>query len=358
MTTMAATADGQRPVGAESVSVNGAAGEVRVPQLSREQAAAVVLSVGLGVVVAGYGLAGSYLSISELADRHDVPLAALVPAGIDGGLVAVVVLDLVWTWIGAPVGWLRQLVRVLSVGTVVVNAVAGWPDPVAVGLHCAAPLMVLAMLEAGRSVLLRRIGEAGGTWREPIPLIRWLLAPWRTLLLWRRMALWQITSYRTAIDIELALRRAVTQLRAHHGRRWRRHAPADLVWMLRTGVSVNEAVARVQKLVGIDDAVETARSVSPDTLGASARTSTERKARATADEALASAFRPEAAGANGDRFAEAMRLNWQHWLDTGRPISAETLRQRLHVSADVSRGLVRAVREADRAAVIAAASPS
>jgi hypothetical protein len=47
---------------------------------------------------------------------------------------------------------------------------------------------------------------------KPIPLIRWLLAPWSTLLLWRRMALWQITSYRTAIDTELVMRRAVTQL--------------------------------------------------------------------------------------------------------------------------------------------------
>jgi hypothetical protein len=84
-----------------------------------------------------------------------------------------VVLDLVLTWIGAPVGWLRQLVRVLSVGTVVANAIAGWPDPVAVGLHSAAPLMLLAMIEAGRGVLLRRIGEAHGSRREPIPLIRW-----------------------------------------------------------------------------------------------------------------------------------------------------------------------------------------
>jgi hypothetical protein len=255
--------------------------------------------------------------------------------------------------------WLRQLVRVLSAGTVVANAVAGWPDLVAVGLHCAAPLMLLAMLEAGRGVLLRRLGEARGTRREPIPLIRWLLAPWRTLLLWRRMALWQITSYRTAIDTELALRRAVTQLRARHGRRWRRRAPADLVWMLRTGVAVNEAVARVEKLVGIDDAVETARSMLPDALSASSRTSTERAAHVTADPSSTSfsAFRPEAAKANGDRVAEAMRLNRQHWLEFGRPISAEALRQRLHVSADISRALVRAVREADRAAVIAA-SPS
>ena len=80
-------------------------------------------------------------------------------------MVAVVVVDLVLTWLGAPVGWLCQLVRVLSVGTVVTNAIAGWPD-------------------------------------------RLLLAPWRTLLLWRRMALWQITSYRTAIDTERQVRRA------------------------------------------------------------------------------------------------------------------------------------------------------
>ena len=204
-----ANANGARPLAPAKEQV----------QLSRGQTAVVVLSVGLGVVVASYGLAGSYLSISELADRHDVPLAALVPASIDGGLVAVVLLDLVLTWIGAPVGWVRQLIRVLSVGTVVANAVAGWPDPVAVSLHCAAPLMLLAMLEAGRGVLLRRLGEARGSRREPTTLIRWLLAPWRTLLLWRRMALWQITSYRTAIDTELALRHAVTQLRAQHGRR-------------------------------------------------------------------------------------------------------------------------------------------
>jgi hypothetical protein len=163
MTAMAATTSGLRPIGAGGMGVGEAAGEEQVQGLSRGQIAAVVLSIGLGAVVAGYGLAGSYLSISELANRHDVPLAWLVPAGIDGGLVAVVVLDLVLTWIGASVGWLRQLVRGLSVGTVMANAIAGWPDPVAVGLHGAAPLMLLAMIEAGRGVLFRRIGEVHGS---------------------------------------------------------------------------------------------------------------------------------------------------------------------------------------------------
>jgi len=62
----------------------------------------------------------------------------------------------------------------------------------------------------------------------------------------------------------------------------------------------------------------------------------------------------ETADVDRDRFAEAVRLNRQHWMDTGRPISAETLWQQLHVSADTSRELTRAVRAADRAAVIAA----
>jgi hypothetical protein len=38
----------------------------------------VITSVALGVAVAGYGLAGSYVSIAELAERHRVPLAEFV----------------------------------------------------------------------------------------------------------------------------------------------------------------------------------------------------------------------------------------------------------------------------------------
>jgi hypothetical protein len=104
------------------------------------------------------------------------------------------VLEIVLTWLGQSLGWLRQLGRLLTVGTIAANAAAGWPDAIAVGLHVAAPVMLLAMLEAGRAVLLRRIGIAAGTARDRIPCARWLLAPWRTWLVWRRMVLWQITS--------------------------------------------------------------------------------------------------------------------------------------------------------------------
>lgn len=71
---------------------------------------------------------GSYQTVSGLAKRREIPLAWLVPVGIDGGLIGVVVLDLVLSWIGQPIGWLRQFVQVLTVGTVAANAAAGWPD--------------------------------------------------------------------------------------------------------------------------------------------------------------------------------------------------------------------------------------
>jgi hypothetical protein len=278
---------------------------------------------------------------------------------LTGGLVAVVVLDLVLTWIGNPVVWLRQLVRVLSVGTFAANAMAGWPDPIATGLHAAAPVMVLAMIEAGRTVLLRRIGQAQGTRREPIPLTRWVLAPWRTFLLWRRMALWQITSYRAAVDTELQLRRTITLLRMRYGRRWWRQAPADLVWMLRTGVAVDEAFMRVQGLEGAAAPTDATASE-----GASAATEgvDEERAVSSSPGSVLDRFGnlpgcSQLADVHRDRLVEAMRLNRQHWIEMNRPISAETLRQRLHVSADASRELTRVLRAADRSAVIAAGVP-
>jgi hypothetical protein len=316
------------------------AGETCVPGLTRAQVTAVAVSVALGLVVFGYGMAGSYVTISELAARRGVPLAAFVPAGIDGGLISVVVLDLVLVWVGTPVGWLRQVVRLLSVGTIVANAVSGWPDPVAVGLHVAAPVMVLAMVEAGHTVLLRRLGAKQGTVRDSIPLMRWALAPWRTALLWRRMVLWQITSYRAAVDVEVEIRRAMELLRLYYGRGWRHRAPGDVVWMLRTGVAIDEARARVGELVGTP-AVHTV-SVADSAVAASTPATS-----IVGSSPLAS---PTVDDADG-RFAEALRLNREHWTQAGRPISAETLRKRLHVGADTSRVWTRMIRAADRAAV-------
>jgi hypothetical protein len=243
---------------------------------------------------------------------------------------------------------------VLSVGTIVANAVPGWPDPVAVGLHAAAPVMLMATVEAGRSVLLCRLGIESGTTREPIPPTRWLLAPLRTALLWRRMVLWQVTSYRTAVDTELAVRRAAAMLRLRFGRHWRRRAPGDLVWMLRVGVDIEEACSRVAELT----------APSEDEVGAVRRAAVSDSGEAVVTVAADAVMQePMVAGAavaieaaeelvvDEARFAAAIRLNREHWATTGRPVSAETLRKRLHMGAVPARALGKAVRAADRAAV-------
>jgi hypothetical protein len=295
--------------------------------MSRAQVATLSGSIVLGVLVAVYGFAGSYATVSALAASRGVPLAMWVPAGIDGGLVAVVVLDLVLVWVGHPVGWLRQMVRLLSVGTMAANAAGGWPDPVAVCLHTAAPTMVLAMVEAGRSVLLRRMGQERGTVRDGIPLARWMLAPWRTWLLWRRMVLWQVTSYQRALEIELELNRIVALLRSRYGWKWRRHAPADLTWILRTGVGLDDVSERVRALV--DPGAASSVSAASDS------------------------ERTEVVGAEAspDRLAEARLLNIEHWKATGKPISGESLRVRLNIGAETSRELARELRATERAVI-------
>jgi hypothetical protein len=86
-------------------------------RLSGGQRMAVGGSVALGLGLAAYGVVGSYRAVSGLAQRKGVPLAHLVPVGIDGGLIGVVVHDLVPSWIRQPIGWPRQFVRILTVGT-------------------------------------------------------------------------------------------------------------------------------------------------------------------------------------------------------------------------------------------------
>lgn len=201
-----------------------------------------------------YGAAGSYTSVTHLASVHHVPLPRLVPVGIDGGLIGTVLLDIVLTWIGFPVWWLRWLARLLTIGMIAANGAAGWPDPVATGLHLAAPVMILAAIEAARSVLLRR-PVPGESRRESIPLARWILAPWPTWKLWRRMVLWQVTSYQVAVGTEQRRLRALYQLRSRYGASWDRQVPDDLAWMLRDGVLLEDAFTLIAELTGRPDGV-------------------------------------------------------------------------------------------------------
>jgi hypothetical protein len=176
-----------------------------------------------------------------------VPLARLAPVGLDGGLIGVIVLDITFTWAGHPLGWLRLVARLFALATLAANAAAGWPDPAAVFLRVFAPLLIVVITEAVRGVLLARNGEA----RQPVPVARWLLAPRSTFRLWRRMVLWRVNDYAAAVDMEADRLRAIKSLTVKYGTGWESEAPADVVWMLTSGVKMADALAAAAELTAV-----------------------------------------------------------------------------------------------------------
>lgn len=214
------------------------------PKLGRWQTAALVTAATLpALILITIGAAGSYDNLRQLEAAKHVPLPWLQPAGLDGGLVGIVALDLTLTWAGYPIWWLRWTARLFALGTVAANAAAGWPDPASMALRMACPVLIVIVSEAVRAVLLHR---HHATASDRIPGSRWLLAPRSTFVLWRRMRLWNITSYPAAVDMEIARRHAIEQLAEHYGTQgWRGKAPGSLVWMLDTGVRMDDALAAV-----------------------------------------------------------------------------------------------------------------
>lgn len=206
-------------------------------------ATAVLGLLTLGLLAAA-GVS-SYDNLFHLAASRGVPIPHLSPLEIDAGLVVVISLDITLTWLGHPIGGLRMLARILGAGTVAANVAAGWPDPVGASMRAFAPVIIVAVTEAFRAFLLRRHRDAA---EQGIPFSRWVLAPWPTFVLWRRMKLWDIPGYRAAVDMELSRRQAVVKLEMRFGEEWKTAAPADLVWMLKAGVRMPEALARVAEL--------------------------------------------------------------------------------------------------------------
>lgn len=200
-----------------------------------------LLTLGL-LAAAG---ASSYDNLFHLAASRGVPIPHLSPLEIDAGLVVVIALDIVLTWLGHPVGGLRLLARILGAGTIAANVAAGWPDPVGASMRAFAPVIIVAVTEAFRAFLLRRHRDAD---EQGIPFARWLLAPWPTFVLWRRMKLWNIPGYHAAVDMELSRREAIVKLRMRFGDEWESAAPEHVVWKLRRGVRMLEALAQVAEL--------------------------------------------------------------------------------------------------------------
>ncbi|MFD5838203.1 DUF2637 domain-containing protein [Streptomyces collinus] len=195
--------------------------------LQRRLVAGVVVG---GAVIAVIGFIGSYAAVAELAERkHFGRFAMLYPIGLDAGILVLLALDLLLTWLRMPLALLRHIAWLLTAATIAFNGAVAWPDPIGVGMHAVIPVLFVAVVEAARHAIGTAADVAAARHMESVRLSRWLLAPIRTFFLWRRMKLWELRSYDAVIALEQQRAAERLRLRAEYGRMWRRHAPVDVV---------------------------------------------------------------------------------------------------------------------------------
>jgi predicted DNA-binding protein (UPF0251 family) len=195
----------------------------------------LTIAVSAGVaVIALIGFVGSYAAVRTLAEAKGFGRFALAfPIGIDAGILVLLALDLLLTWLRMPLPMLRHTAWLLTAATIAFNGAAAWPDPIGVGMHAVIPILFVVSVEAARHAIGRIADIAADKHMDSVRLTRWLLSPIPTFLMWRRMKVWELRSYDEVIQLEQSRLIERARLRARYGRGWRRKAPVSAVMALR-----------------------------------------------------------------------------------------------------------------------------
>lgn len=203
-------------------------------RLTRTHRILIGVVVAGAVVIAGIGFAGSYAAVRTLALHKGFGwFANVFPVGVDAGIVVLLALDLLLTWLRIPFPLLRQTAWLLTGATIAFNGAAAWPDPLGVGMHAIIPVLFVVSVEAARHAIGRVADITADKHMESVRITRWLLAPVPTFRLWRRMKLWELRSYEEVIRREQDRLVYRARLRARYGVAWRRKAPVEAIMPLR-----------------------------------------------------------------------------------------------------------------------------
>lgn len=184
---------------------------------------------------------------------------------------------------------------------------------------------------------------------------RWILAPYPTLKLWRRMVLWEIRSYPDALSRERARVLALTDLQDTYGRwAWRRKAPRRVRALYRLGdlaplaAEVPAGPAAEVSAVPSDEAVPDRPALesgpsTPPTAGPSAAPSRTRKRTAAPKSKPAPAGRStrpsRSRKSTPPDVDDLMPLGWRIAADldaTGEPLTRNTLAARLRAAGQTA----------------------
>ncbi|GAA3527658.1 DUF2637 domain-containing protein [Streptomyces osmaniensis] len=224
------------------------------PQLTTLQRR-IIAGVALGAaVIALIGFIGSYAAVRALAEaKHFGQFAMIFPIGLDAGILVLLALDLLLTWLRMPLPMLRHIAWLLTAATIGFNGAAAWPDPIGVGMHAVIPVLFVAVVEAARHAVGVAADISAAKHMESVRLSRWLLDPVGTFLLWRRMKLWELRSYEQVIKLEQDRMIERAKLRRRYGRRWRSKAPIEAVLALRL-TRYGRPLAPIEGVLDVDDA--------------------------------------------------------------------------------------------------------
>ena len=193
--------------------------------------AVAVLAAALGLL----GFVNSFRAVARAAQASFGELAPTVPLGIDLAIAVFSAMDIVLARLDMRPRWVRLVPWSLTAVTIYLNA-AGQPTWFGRVAHAVFPALWVVAVSLAAHVIRVRAQLTAGTAIDRIRASRWLLAPLRTALLWRRMVLWEIRSYPDALARERARLLAVTGLQDTYGVIvWRWRAPRRVRTLYRLG---------------------------------------------------------------------------------------------------------------------------
>ncbi|MGW3410482.1 DUF2637 domain-containing protein [Streptomyces sp. NPDC000888] len=205
-----------------------------VPPLTHPELGLAGIGALAAAGVGALGLISSFDAVSEAAATWGFSAPWMLPVGIDVSIPVFTVANLLLIRMDMALAWVRFVPWVLTLITCGLNVAAGHSLSAKVA-HGTMPLLWVVFSEIGAHIYAVRIGAATGRRMEKIRFSRWLLAFPSTFALWRRMTLWEVTSYSAALALEKERQLSRADLREQHGRRWRAKTPRRERVMLRMG---------------------------------------------------------------------------------------------------------------------------
>ncbi|WP_445280293.1 DUF2637 domain-containing protein [Streptomyces sp. DSM 118148] len=272
-------------------------------------------AAGVGVL----GLVSSFDAVSVAAARWGFGEPWMLPVGIDVAIPVFTVANLLLIRMDMALAWVRFVPWALTLVTCGLNVAAGQGMWAKVA-HGTMPLLWVVFSEIGAHIYAVRIGAATGRRMEKIRWSRWLLAPVSTFALWRRMTLWEVTSYGLALACERERLLARADLRERYGPLWRWKTPRRERVMLRMGELAPAAEQEAAAPPLVEEPLAPPAESKPRPRRRAVTSKAKGKAQRTFEEALIEA-----------------RTVTAEWKDA--EVTADRLRTTLHVSQTNARKL-------------------